>query len=242
MEKVEGVLPKWISRQASLGPNVEVNGKYTIEDKFWYCLTLCCPLIFEKYAVVLHPFWINDIVKKRIEAGLLVNENSIEKYDFKSLNWTKFFFAYGKNFDLNTASNIAEEIRVQLLKEKWPEYVWFPAEGDIENEQLIGIRNVIEELHGNSDANYYYCLLKTTAFENEIIYKGKLSELEDLWVNVDVRDNPTAMFPDSKDWCVVTDFDLDITFVGGSARLIEKLVQLKELDIFSIEPKFAEKK
>lgn len=242
MEKVEPILPEWISRQASLGPNVEIEEKYTLKDRFWYLLTVCCPLIFEKYAIVLHPFWINNKIKELTETGLEVNEEIKKQYDFKSLSWTDFFSLYNKPFDLNTASLMMEEIRTELLNEKWPEYVWFPAEGDVESIQLTRLRDVIKEIYGDLEVYNYYCLLKTSHWETEIIYKCKLSEIEELWKKDDIRDNPTAIFPDSNEWCVMTDFDLDITYIGGSEKLVKKLVELKEVDIFPIEPKFAEKK
>ncbi|QEL03443.1 hypothetical protein FKG96_22295 [Olivibacter sp. LS-1] len=64
MKKTDGTLPEWIAKQASLGPNISVEGKQTERNSFWYLLNICCPLIFERYAIVLHPFWINRNLKK----------------------------------------------------------------------------------------------------------------------------------------------------------------------------------
>jgi len=228
-----------VFKQASLGPGIKVEGENNLHTRFWYYLTMCCPLIFEKYVVVLHPYWINYEVKKLIKAGSIIPNDLKKKYEFESLNWVDFFQNYGKKFDFDTALLKQEEIRKELLNPQWPEYVWFPAEGDLENKNLIAVRNAIKDTYGDVEVNYYYCLLKTRDIESEIIYKGKLSQLEQLWAKDDIRDNPTAIFPNSKEWCVVTDYDLPYTYIGGSNELIQKLLESKNLDIFSIEPRFA---
>ncbi|MFC0320741.1 hypothetical protein [Olivibacter oleidegradans] len=66
MKKTDSTLPEWIAKQASLGPNISVEGKQTERNSFWYLLTVCCPLIFERYAIVLHPFWTSRNFKKSV--------------------------------------------------------------------------------------------------------------------------------------------------------------------------------
>ncbi|OKS87366.1 hypothetical protein [Mucilaginibacter polytrichastri] len=209
MNKANPELPDWISRQASLGPNVEVDRKddYSINDRFWDLLTVCCPLIFERYMIILHPFWINFEIKKLKESGVEITkevEDQNRMY-FKSLTWPNFFHLYNKEFDLKTAVSITEEIRLEIIKEKkkWPEYIWFPSEGDLDNTQITKIRDSIIEIHGDVEVNYYYCFLKTSDWNEDHIYKGLLSELEELWAKNEIKDNPTAIFPDSKEWCIV---------------------------------------
>ncbi|OKS87367.1 hypothetical protein RG47T_2828 [Mucilaginibacter polytrichastri] len=38
-----------------------------------------------------------------------------------------------------------------------------------------------------------------------------------------------------------SDFDIDISFIGGTAELINKLTDVKDLDLFEIKPRYREK-
>ncbi len=224
MTTIDAILPDWIRRQASLGPNVEIAGDPQENDAFWYLLTMCCPLMFESYAIILHPFWIES------------NESS----EFKPVSWPDFFNLYNKQFTLGTANQVQEEIRKEILKEGWPSDIRYPAEGDCENSQLIFVRDTIIQNLGDQVVNYYYCVLKTQTWEHEVFYKGQLSELERLWGKSEVRDNPTAIYPDTQEWCLVTDYDLSFTYVGGPKHLIGSLTNNVGLDIYELIPRFME--
>jgi hypothetical protein len=233
-------LPAWISRQASLGPNVQVEGMLTNDNAFWYLLTVCCPLIFESYAIILHPFWINWKAKDLTTSGLKISEDQTDNSDFKRVSWRHFFSIYGKSFNLETAYKTQEELSEELRKD-YPSYVWFPGEGDCESEELTFVLQQVSQLYGDIIANYYYCLLKTEKWETEHIYRGRLSEFAELKFQADIRDNPTAIFSDDKKWCIVSDYDLPFTYIGGSTELIDSIVSNSDFEIFKLTPIFNEK-
>lgn len=235
------ILQDWISRQASLGPNVLVEGEQTDENAFWYLLTVCCPLIFDSYATVLSPFWINWKVKELVDSGLIIKEEQADKSDFKRLTWRQFFKIYGKDFDLNSANQTEIEIKKQIRLDGWPPYLWFPGEGNCETEELKFILDQLMDLYGDTLVNYYYCLLKTEKWDNEITYRGNLSEFDELKNKIDIRENPTAIYPDNKEWCIVTDYDLSFTYIGGTKEFIDRIASNKKFDIYRIDPKFKEK-
>jgi hypothetical protein len=234
-------IPDWIKRQATLGPNVEVAGEQTDDNSFWYLLTVCCPLIFESYAIVLNPFWINWKAKDLIESGLKLTEKQVEEKDFQRLTWTEFFKVFNKEFELNTANSTSVEIQENLRKKEWPVHIWYPEEGNCETPELKFMLSKIEKTLGDSTVDFFYGLLKTEKWENEIIYRGRITEFESLKSKDDIRDNPTAMYPDDQSWCIVTDYDLPFTYVGGSKEFIHELTEGSEFDIYELEPKFEEK-
>jgi hypothetical protein len=245
MTETDNTLPDWISRQATLGPNVKVDGEQTEGNFFWYLLTVCCPLIFESYAIILHPFWINRKAKDLVSSGLTLTKNQVDKQGFSRVDWADFFKLYEHTFNLDTANQTQEIIRQGLMnggtkQVDWPVYVWYPAEGNCETEDLKFVLRQAKELFGDDLVNYYYCLLKTENWENEKIYRGNISEFEELKNKPDIRENPTAIFPDNKKWCIVSDYDLPFTYVGGTTELIHKITNNNEYDIFRIEPKFKE--
>ena len=246
MTETNNILPNWISRQAALGPNVNVDGDQTEANFFWYLLTVCCPLIFESYAIVLHPFWLNLKAKDLIASGLTLTENQVDEQDFSRVNWADFFKLYGHTFSLDTANQTQETIRQELMnggtkQVDWPVYVWYPAEGNCETEDLKYILSQVEKLFWDDLVNYYYCFLKTEQWDNEKIYRGNLSEFDELKSRTDIRENPTAIYPDNKEWCIVTDYDLPFTYIGGPKEFIDRITSNKDFDIYKIEPKFKEK-
>ncbi|NQX56792.1 hypothetical protein HQN86_24455 [Pedobacter panaciterrae] len=62
-------------------------------------------------------------------------------------------------------------------------------------------------------------------------------QLEELWIQEDIRDNPSAVFPDTKEWCIVTNNDSDVTYIRESQELISALTSLEGCDVYQIEPK-----
>jgi hypothetical protein len=239
MQLSDNILPSWISRQATLGPNVQVDGTMTNDNAFWYFLTVCCPQIFDSYAIILHPFWINWRVKDLVDSGLRATGQKDNK-DFKRVSWRDFFSMYGKTFDLTTAYKTQLEIN-EDLRNNFPPYLWYPAEGDCEDEELGFVLKQLSGLYGDLIANFYYCLLKTQKWDTEYIYRGKLSEFDELKSKIDLRDNPTAIYPDNKEWCIVTDYDLQFTYLGGKKELIDKITNDSRFEIFKLEQMFIEK-
>lgn len=238
MIKINPILPEWIATHASLSDQVDLDDgiEYAPNERLQYLLTLFCPLIFESYAIVFHPFWIKT--EKYLSHNHLQPNN--KEFDYKAISWPNFFKLYEEQFDLSSAVTVQERISLLLLKDQqWPEHISFPAEGDMDNIQLQRIRDVILSLYGDIEVNYYYCLLKSTDWSNEIIYIGKLSALEELWDQDDIRDNPSAIYPDTKEWCIVTNYDADITYIGGPQELLDKLTSLEGCDVYQIEPKLS---
>ncbi len=241
MTKTDNILPDWISRQASIGPNVIVEGELTDDNIFWYLLTACCPQIFNCYAIVLSPFWINWKVKELANSGQAISEEQIGDSDFQRLSWRQYFETHGKEFDLSTAYRTKEEIGKQILLDKWPKYLWFPAEGECESEELRFILSHVKELYGDTKVYYHYCYLKTTNCEKDIIFSGNLSGFDELINEQDIYYNPTSIYPENQEWCIVSDYDLPFTYIGGTKELIDRITHNNEFEIFRIEPRFKEK-
>jgi len=239
MKEIDPTLPEWIERYATLGGQVDLDDgiEFTEDERLWYLLTLFAPMIFECYAVVLHPFWVlKDHSIRESPNGLLPESDRI----YEPIRWADFFSSYNKEFMLRTSLATKEEIgRLLLADGKWPSHIRFPAEGNMEDSQAQQIRDVIRDIHGDIYVNYYYTILKVSDRYDgkEILLSAKLSELELLWSREDIRDNPSAIYPNSKDWCIVTDYDSQMTYVGGSEELISRLTMLRKCDIYQLEPK-----
>lgn len=145
---------------------------------------------------------------------------------------------YHQEFNFKNSYSIQEEIRKEIKKNSWPPYVWYPAEGNLDKEEFSEIFIRIKGIYGNQVVNYFYCLLKTKNWEHDIIYKGMISEFSELTDKTEVKNNPTAVYPDNKKWCIVSDYDLPFTFIGGSAELIDSITNNTKYEIFQIVPKY----
>ncbi|MGQ1948353.1 hypothetical protein ACT3CD_14760 [Geofilum sp. OHC36d9] len=239
---MDKILPDWIESKASVLSYIDVDAELNDDNAFWYFLTACCPLIYEKYAVILHPFWINYKAKREIESGIKLKEDDLKDLDYEPLTWSDFFNKFDIEFQFDTAYKSKQQLEKKLLKSDWPDYLWAPGEGDCEFGDLKRICDTIIEISGDIDVNFFYCMLKTKDWEKERLLQDKLSQLDSLYKNEELRDSPTAIFPDSKEWYIVSDYDLPLTFIGGSTDLIDKVLKLADIDIFEIKPRFRVKK
>jgi hypothetical protein len=230
-------LPDWIQRQASLGWK-EGNVRPTLDDMFWSMLQNSCPLIFESYAIILHPFGINWKSKELVEAGLSVSWDAMGVQDF---SWKEFFSLYGYNFHVETAYKMQSELMKQIGRGAgWPVYIWAPAEGCYDPEKLQLIIDQIVRIYGNQPVNYYYIFMSAKKWdENDFFYVGNLSEFHLLSEDKDVREKwtPTAIYPDTKEWCIVSEFDSPFTYVGGSKELIDGITKIENIEAFEITPR-----
>jgi hypothetical protein len=48
--------------------------------------------------------------------------------------------------------------------------------------------------------------------------------------------SPNIFWPADRTWCVASEIDFDSTLVGGSARLIEAILNTPELDTWPVGP------
>ncbi|NNV54278.1 hypothetical protein [Limnovirga soli] len=233
MKRTSNLLPDWIASQFK---NQLQYGaiKPTDDNAFSYFLFTCVPQIFEAYAIVLHPFWINWDAKEKVDAGVVIAEYEMDDNDFKSLTWQAFFSLNKKNFELSTAYKTHIEINKELLLKPWPDYFWFPGSGDCETEALQYILSEIKNLYGDLLINCYFELIKTVKIETDIIYRGLITTFGDLPNKTDIKNTPSVIYPDCKEWIIVSDYDLPFTFIGGTKELINRIIQKKELDIFEI--------
>ena len=220
-------LPDWIERQASLGWK-EGNVRATEDNMFWAMLKNSCPLIFESYAIVLHPFGINWKLKDIYDAGLLAKRDT---EGWEQISWRDIFNKNGFEFNLETAyqTHLELENYYRELESGWPIYLYAPAEGSYEPEKLQLIINQIINTYGDVLANYFYVFMQSKKWDaGDYFYIGQLSEFPKLKDDQDNRDGitPTAIYPDTKEWCIVSDYDSPFTFIAGSKQLIDSITRI----------------
>lgn len=240
-------IPEWILPYAELGPGASLDIKINDQNFIWYLQAICCPPIFERYLVILHPFWINRKVKNLTESGNLTEESAIVHDDFERVSYPEFFEAHGEKFELETAIETKEKIANKefRIEKEWPKHICYPGEGEPELEDLKLIGKSIIREHGDVVSDFCYDLIRTKELSGNKVLQGKISELESL-LNFEPKivGKPSAIYPSTdKQWCIVSDYDSPLTFVCGSSSLIDNILRDKSsnMDIYEIKPKFRAK-
>ncbi|KAB1160503.1 hypothetical protein F7018_01100 [Tenacibaculum aiptasiae] len=241
---VKDDIPKWIKPFAEFGPGIKLDIKINHDNFFWYLQAMCSPPNFEKYLILLHPFWINYKAEKLNKTVSFLREKDINDEDFKRLTYFEFFKKYNEEFKLETAKNIKEKIADKYFREDndWPKYIWYPAEGEAEFSDLEFIIQLLIKNYGDLESDFFYSLLKTKeSLENKIL-RGKLSELPKvLDFEPEISNSPNAIYPTKgNDWFIITDYDCPMTFIGGKAELINEILRNKPngIDLYEIKPKY----
>ena len=114
---------------------------------------------------------------------------------------------------------------------------WGPGEGQLENEEFMYVCGTIQKLYGDQLANFYYYFTSTITFDKDLLFRGELSEITSLLSRSDIRGAPSTTYSQSKEWCIISDEDLDFTFVAGPKELIDSITTTNQFEIFEVNPK-----
>ncbi|MEZ4817530.1 MAG: hypothetical protein R2776_06130 [Flavobacteriaceae bacterium] len=248
MNFVKDDIPEWIKPYAELGPGIELDVKINDDNFFWYLQAMCSPPNFEKYLILLHPFWINYKAKELNKTVDFLREKDVKEEEFERLTYSEFFKNYDEKFNLETAKKVKEKIADKYLRKNndWPKYIWYPAEGEAELSDLEYITQSLIKKYGDLESDFYYTLMKTKEINEDKILRGNLSELPKVWdFEPEIRDSPSAIYPtNGNDWFIITDYDCPMTFIGGKSELIDEMLKNKPkgIDLYEIKPKYEQKK
>jgi len=242
-------LPEWIKSYAQLGGEITLNeNDFSSEDYIWRLLAKCCPNIYEKYIIILHPFWINFNLKELNLKNIYPSEDD----DFKRVNHSKFFNIHNKIFNLKsanlTANKIWDENKWGTQFNDWPDYLSYPSEGNTEAEELDLISSCINRLYGNIETDFYYVLLKNENWSDssDKIFRGNILDINNInQFTKTINGSPSAIYPtNNSNWCITSNYDLPFTFMGGKSDLIDEILSKKDdnFDIYEIQQRFTVKR
>jgi len=238
MKKIDSALPPWLEDYHTLYPEIHVKMKrpWDGHDDAALTLALTCPPIFEAYAIVLHPFWIHYKGKELAKNGVYIEVDSLKDEDFSRVPWKAFFLEKGCNFLLKTAFTQLKRLEKEVwdVNDEWPEYCWFPAEGDCEVEELLFMLSEVNKICPEVKVNYHYNLLRTVSWNQDLQYRGSIDYLEQLASDREVRGTPSSIYPDDKSWYIGSNYDSTFTCVGGPRELIDSIKQNKKFEIFEL--------
>ena len=239
MERINiNELKNWIS------PYLTVIGKTPAVDKnlkdidiLEYFRKLCLPNIFEKYAVILHSFWIYNLSESQISRmnlnpnEILNAEQEFPEDEYNAVKWIDFYKLKGMNFELKEAIKDSINWRFPF---KQMNNEMYPGDGIIDEEILKIFGNTILKKYENEEIEIYYISLATANMEEDRMFKGKISELSELIKSEETLNTPSLIYSTEKKWAINSDYDLQFSIIGGEESLINALIQTCPDQIYSI--------
>jgi hypothetical protein len=103
--------------------------------------------------------------------------------------------------------------------------------GEADTEALQALLSRSTDAHAS--VHFYYWLMKTPEFEDRL-FEGQLSDLTSIGEATGLG-SPSAFWPEDRGWCVVIDYDLDFTLVGGSRELVGELLRSPDLECIEVD-------
>jgi len=233
MKIVQKEIEDWIKPFATIvGDTIEVDEKLKGENPFRYFLRLTIPDNFESYAIALHSFWINNNISKEEIRESNNDDEELPEEDFDRVKWKDFYATRGKEFELEKAYKSTSDFYNQF---KQMNNELFPGEGLMDKEHLNSLIEIVQKTYGNQEIEIFYTFLSTKDWEKDRIYKGKISDLNQLLDNEELRLTPSLIYPKHKNWVVNTDYDLSFSFIGGESKLINELVNRNKDEIYELK-------
>lgn len=233
MKIVQKEIEDWIKPFATIvGDLIEVDKKLKEENPFRYFLRMTIPNSFESFAVALHSFWINNKIPKEDVRESNNDDDELPEEDFDRVKWKDFFAKKGKQFQFEEAYKSTSDFYKQFSQMN---NELFPGEGLMDKEHLNSLIDIVQTIYGNQDIEVFYTFLSTNDWEKDRIYKGKISELNQLFENEELRLTPSLIYPKDRQWVVNTDYDLSFSFIGGERKLVDELVHQNENEIYELK-------
>lgn len=214
---------------------------------------------FDRYIKILHTIYEDEsITDKQITWNQTEQENISEMTDdpVKSLltDSTMTFSGIGENFkgkrvkwiDLSQRYDVPYKKTIninsfinRLPENSFPRYLVGPNEGSFEKHEILELIKILSPSCTKKDCYFYYDQLVFGDFDKEYFYKGKISELIDLYNHQDLpfENSPTYIWSETKDWCVNSDYDLCFTIIGCDSEIAERLLSSDILESIEVDRK-----
>ncbi|MGA2635125.1 MAG: hypothetical protein ABSF16_12895 [Terracidiphilus sp.] len=207
------------------------------------------PLEFERYAKILHrldahyenidrPLCADEIAVLNLPNCAVVRNLVVEKRGSSSTSrilWRDAANALGLPYapGLNHSWFSA---RLKPHPECWPRFIYGPGEGSLEAAECHELASLLIVVTGKQECYFRLAEMPFIATEQNLMFAGKLDEVESFFVNGTFQFTPEYWWPSDRTWCVCSDYDLDFTIVGGNPVLIDSLLRSEILECIEVAP------
>jgi hypothetical protein len=167
----------------------------------------CVPPQFPRYVKLLHPFY---------QDGLRIRWRDV-----------------ARDLGLEFAPEITTSaIQQACPRGTWP-VGWVVVEGSLEPPDQLARFARLAEPWTEPDACFFYW---SSIFRDEPMWSGHLSDLSRAHTVQKEGRSPNYAWPQSRVWCLCTDYDLTFTLIGCPEGLAESLLRDDALECIAVEP------
>lgn len=209
------------------------------------------PDVYEVYVKIFHPIYVDlSIVDKEMtrnewllkhvpEHGKLGWREILRLFPggpYERVRWAELCSKFGVAFEPTRRFHPPRHPR---LYAHWPHYLHGPEENWLDKTQWEALMPILKGYTGEKKCYFYYSGLASgvTAFEARL-FSGYLEELvpfiERMEKEGPLEGTPTLTWPDSREWCVYTNFDDPVSFVGGPSNLAERILAHEEFEAVEV--------
>jgi len=201
MKLAQKELEEWIKPFATIvGDLIEVDEKLKAENSLRYFLKKTIPNKFESYAVALHSFWINKAIPIENIRESKDEDEDLPEDEFDRVKWNNYYAHKGEPFDIKNLYKSGTHFYKQFNQMN---NELFPGEGLMDKEHLNSLIEIVLEKYGDQEIEVFYTFLATSDWEKDRMYSGKITGLNKLLGNEELRLTPSLIYPKDRKWVVI---------------------------------------
>jgi hypothetical protein len=212
----------------------------------------CLPSVFPAYCKLFHPIYIDLQIQDHsiswheseeqkhdhvgaTSGGALVGESSYDQTKCDRVRWSELANRYGLKFH----AEINEDSFTRSFRGgSWPRFLLGPDEGTLDRETCDALVSALSRQGGTPSCYFYYSGL-SIAYDSPDgyaprLYKGSLTDVPCLELEAA---SPEYWWPEDRQWCIHTDWDLSFTLVGGSGAIVDTIANDPLLETLPVGPR-----
>jgi hypothetical protein len=211
-------------------------------------LSVLLPPRFDAYAKILHritanyqhidhpdPFTENEIAILEIppcpELSSFV-QTKREKGEDPNIRWKEIASYLGVPFE----PQICHAWFRAGMKEPacWPRFLYGPAEGNLDHEELSEIVSILRPFTGHQKCFIRFAEIPLIGTDKPLLFAASLDEVAEAGKENNYQFSPEYIWPSDRSWCLCSDFDFEFSFVGGTQEMVSAILNNDTLEAFQI--------
>jgi hypothetical protein len=211
-------------------------------------LSVLLPPRFEVYTKILHgitanyqhidhphPFTEKEIAILKIPPCLEMRsfvQTKREKGDGPRIRWKEIAAYLGVPFE----PQICHEWFRASMKEPecWPRFLYGPAEGNLDHEELSEIVSILRPFAGQQECFVRFAEIPLVGTDKPLLFTLALDEVVECAKVNNYKFSPEYIWPSDRSWCLCSDYDCHFSFVGGSQELVSAILNSDTLEAFQL--------
>jgi len=152
--------------------------------------------------------------------------------DAPRLRWKLFADALGLPFEAGITD---AWFRTRLDAGCWPRFVNGPDESYLEPAEYSVLASILASESISDSCFYRLAEIPFVATDQSLLFEGTLQEVTSIPIP-STWNSPEYWWSADREWCVCSDYDLSFTVVGGTNRLISKILANSMIETVEVFP------